>query len=561
MRFEQATPEQIGLYLPSTRAVAAGSVLVRYKRSVDTSWNAAHPLLRIDTANNETDGPTVLVDGYAGTIFDLVPGTQYDIELTHVENGQPVKASTVQRSTRALPAPSAGKNKSIAAGASAAAIQSAFNTLVAGDVLEIGAGTYTVSSLSLNASGSSGSPITIRGASRAGVVLVDTSGTVLTIAASNVIVENLTIQGSGVDSGTAASSHGIQISGNRSNVTIRQLNMVGVDTGITGDAELTGALVYDCDLRGNNPWSAASNGNATWNDDGINVAGFGNCVWNNTLKGFGDTFAVNQSPNIGVLRAEGIYIYRNRVLNSGDDLIEFDYGTRNIACYDNLATNCGTAMSSSYQYGGPTYFFRNIVVNTIRGPYKINGGGRGVTGFLIYNNTVVRTEGRTGWGMIQPAPDGAWRNYSFRNNLLVYRGSGSGGLAALEQGGNSPCDFDYNAWFPNESVWWTNTGGSWSSLAAAKTALASNAVTPLFGAAQRMAHDLITVSNPFVNAITLGATHDTEYTATPDATLSASGPKNLGVHIAGITDGFSGTAPDIGAVIAGRPVVSYGAAP
>jgi len=555
VRFEQATPEHIGLYLPTTRSVAAGSVLVRYKRSVDATWLTAHPLLRIATSGNETDGPTTLVDAFAGTIFDLTPGTQYDVELTHLESGQPVKASTVQRATRALPAASGAANKTLT---TAGNLQSTLNGLVAGDVLQLANGTYSVSSLSLSNSGSSGSPITIRGASRAGVIIKDTSGTVLNISASNVVIENLTIEGSSSDSGTSSSSHGIQISGSRSNVTIRQIDMVGVDTGITGDSELTGALVYGCDLRGNNPWSAASNGNATWNDDGVNVAGFGNCVFQNTLKGFGDTFAVNQSPNIGVLRAEGIYFYRNKILNSGDDLIEFDYGTRNIACYDNLITNAGTAMSMSYHYGGPCYYFRNIIVNTIRGPYKINAQGVGVTGFMIYNNTVVRTDGTVSFGMFQTTGNGEWNNYSFRNNLLVYRGSG--GTLQMGADGDDPCDFNNNAWFPDGSFYWASASpNSSGSLAASKTKLASQIKPTLFGSTQRMQNDVITASNPFVNAITLGATHSTEYTATPDATLSSSGPKNLGVAIPGITDGFSGAAPDIGAVISGRPSITYGA--
>ena len=84
--------------------MASGSVLVRYKRSVDSTWKTAHPLLRIDTVHNEADGPTALVDAFAGTIFDLTPGTSYDIELTHLESGQSAKASTIQRGWNALSA-------------------------------------------------------------------------------------------------------------------------------------------------------------------------------------------------------------------------------------------------------------------------------------------------------------------------------------------------------------------------------------------------------------------------------------------------------------------------
>jgi hypothetical protein len=120
---------------------------------------------------------------------------------------------------------------------------------------------------------------------------------------------------------------------------------------------------------------------------------------------------------------------------------------------------------------------------------------------------------------------------------------------------------DHNAWFP-DGAFNMNVGGSqinYTSLANARSNIP--AVANVFGASQRFVGDVITASNPFANAITLGADCMTEYTSTPDATLSASGPKNLGVDIPGITNGFSGAAPDMGAVITGRPVVTYGDVP
>jgi hypothetical protein len=60
-------------------------------------------------------------------------------------------------------------------------------------------------------------------------------------------------------------------------------------------------------------------------------------------------------------------------------------------------------------------------------------------------------------------------------------------------------------------------------------------------------------------AITLGSTYLTEATGTYTPTLAlATPPKNSGVVIANITDGFSGVAPDRSAIIAGRTPVNYG---
>jgi hypothetical protein len=556
--WETATPEQIGIYAATIAAVAVGStVAVRYKTSGSGTWLTAHPLLRIDTANY--GGPTTLVDSFAGTIFDLLPNTTYDVELTHVEAGQSAKVSVFQRTTRALPSTAGAPNRTAN---SVATIGTQFAAVNAGDVLEIANGTYDVSGLTLSRSGTSGSPIYIRGASKAGTILRKLStGSILALQASHVVIENMTLQGTGTDAGAEGNSTsiGVRITNANTDITIRTVDLVGVDEGITANPEQTGTLVYECTITGNDVWDTTNvNGSPTWGDQGVELAGYGNCVFNNTIKGFGDTFSFATTSNDS-LRSEGNYAYRNLVRNSCDDVVEFDYCTRNIAVYDNIITNCGTALSLSYPFGGPCYYFRNVVVNTTRGPYKCNGDATDITGFLIYNNTVVRTDGTTGWGMIQN-DNGSWRNFSFRNNLLVYRGAGGGGgIFAIDPATQAPLDFDYNAWYPDGKYKWTAAPSSnGSTLATAISDLANDAISPLFGSSQRMQHDVLTATNPFAATITLGADHLTEYTGTPDATLAGAGTaRNAGVAIPGITDGFSGAAPDIGAVIAGRarPIV------
>jgi len=58
----------------------------------------------------------------------------------------------------------------------------------------------------------------------------------------------------------------------------------------------------------------------------------------------------------------------------------------------------------------------------------------------------------------------------------------------------------------------------------------------------------------------VGANHLTEFTAETTAALrSDANVRNAGVALPNITDGFTGPAPDIGAVIGGRPVPRWGA--
>jgi Right handed beta helix region len=548
---ERATPEQIALYLTMRRTVAAGSKLeMRYRRAMDTDWKVGHPLLRINPAWVAGGAPQAPADSFAGSIFDLTPGTAYDVELTLSEPGQAAQMLIARVTTRALPpaAPAATVNA-----APADNLQAKFDALTPGSVLELANGTYNVTGLALKSSGSASAPIYIRGQSRAGVVLHAANGSVLQLqAASNVVLENLTLQGSGTDSGTNASSHGISFwnGATQEDVTIRSVDIRGVDMGVVASGTVRGVLVYDCDLHGNNVWTQPFiETNLTWNDDGIRLPGQGNCAFENTLNGFGDSFAVTNG-----VHSSAVYFYRNRITMTGDDSFEADYGTRNLAFYDNNITNAATLLSTDPIWGGPLYCFRNIVVNTMRGPFKLNNTN---SGFLIYSNTIVRTSGTTGWGWVQ-FNNGDLRNWAYRNNLFLYVGTGTQ-LLAIEAGQNQPIDFTNNGWFPDGSVWWSSSGGSFTSIAAARSGLPMT--PPLFGSSSaRHTGDVITVRDPFQSPITLGANHLTEFTAQTTAALrSDANVRGAGVALPNITDGFTGSAPDIGAVISGRPVPRWGA--
>jgi hypothetical protein len=551
LRFEEATPEQIGIYAVVGSAIAADSrVTLRYKRRTETTWLTGHPLLRINPAWVASGAPQQPVDGFAGSIFDLEPGTDYDVEITLTLAGGTTQATATQvASTRALPgsAPAATVTATPSDD-----LQAKLAALRAGDVLELADGTYDVDDLYLEVSGTQAMPIYVRGRSRAGVVIRDTTGHVFQFReAAHVVLENLTIEGSGVDSGTNASSVGIHFydGATQKYVTVRDIDARGVDQGIIGYGSLQGILVYHSSLRGNNVWTQpVIESNQTWNDDGITLPGLGNCAFENTLYGFGDSFAVRDGTH-----SAAVHFYRNRVAMTGDDTFEADYSTRNISFYDNWIDNASTLLSLDPLWGGPLFCFRNIIVNTVRGPFKLNNTN---SGFMVYNNTIVRTEGTTDWGWVQ-FNNGELRNYSFRNNVLVYRGGGN--LLAIESGGNEPIDFTNNAWFPDKSVWWTNSGGSFDSIATARAGVPET--NPLFGASRkRHDGDVITVSDPFTAAVTLGADHLTEITtATAPALAPGSSPKNSGVSIPNVTDGFSGNAPDMGAVIEGRAAPNRGA--
>jgi len=72
--------------------------------------------------------------------------------------------------------------------------------------------------------------------------------------------------------------------------------------------------------------------------------------------------------------------------------------------------------------------------------------------------------------------------------------------------------------------------------------------------------DKLSEANPWANELVLGARADTELTGKTALRLATTSTlKNAGVAIPGITDGYSGATPDMGAVIEGRSLPVWGA--
>jgi len=552
-----STPEQISIFIPSTLPTTATGT-VRYRRQGDSIWITGHPLHRI-RPDFATSGMTV-DDGFAWPIIGLTPGTSYEVEAT-ITDGTDITVHAGVMTTRALPAPAGNPTKTISAGSSSSEIQSVFDSAVPGDIIQFEDGTYEVDGLTFDKSGTESQPIYIHGQSREGVILRDSGRVIHLLDAHNIVIESMTLQGSGVDSGTSASSKGIGFYDGyiQERVTIRDMTITGVDMGIIVHGEAKQVLVYSNTLIGNNQWEQdlhPNGGDGTpdvdqnhfWNDDGIRITGQGNVAFSNTLSGFGDSLAMGNN-----YKSVGVHFYRNDILMTGDDAIEGDYGTRNIAFYDNRVHNAMILVSLDPIWGGPFLAARNIGINIGRGPYKLNNEN---TGHFLYGNTVVRTGNpKQSWGWVQ-YNNGALRAWGYRNNIMIYQSDGN--LLAMESSGQDPVDFTHNSWYPDGSVWWTNSGGSYSDFASAKNSLGPT--TPLFsGITQRHEEDHICEADPFIDDIDLGPDFHTRTTELYTPFLSdGSAPKNSGAVIPGITDGFTGSAPDRGALIDGIPTPVWG---
>lgn len=537
MSFDAATPHQISIAATATGALSADAGAVAYYRvSGSGTWLGPATIYRVRTSENS------LFNGFAGWILGLNPGTSYEVRVDVTQNGA-TTTDTSSTTTRALPPENAspsgsGAAKTITAG-SASSLQSALSGAMAGDVITIPAGTYSGNFSITNKNGTAANPITIRGAGRATTIISGSSGTVITVAScANIVMENLTIRGSQANSGNNASSHGIDLTQNTgTNLTFRHMTIAGVDQGIKAwGTDTNGLLVYDCELLGNNTWPATiseDDSGAHWNDTGIEMPGFGNSIWNCTFDAFGDTVKLTTGSG-DTTRARACYMHHCWIKSGFDDGFEFDDSDRNNCVYNNIFENTVT-LASVDTLGGPIGFIRNVGINQMRHPFKINAA---FTNFICVNNTIVNTNKKpsgvaSGNYSLQCA-QGANSRLTFANNLINY--AGSGGMALI--GGSFPNSFfDYNAWYPSGR---TFQFGQYRSIAA---------------------HDVVTAANPFATPITLGADYQTRYTGHLNVALaSGSNARNAGIVVPGVTDGFSGTAPDIGAFISGQTFGPVGCA-
>lgn len=584
-------PEQIAVFLPGTSTSAA---TMRFKLTTEpTTWTTGHSLYK---------NP----DGHAWVITGLTPGSSYNVEVTL----DGIVYSAVM-TTRALPPAAGTATKNITSDMTLTQANAVLASAVPGDVVQINTGNYSFTgALTMPVSGTAASPIYVRGQSRTGTIIHRTdTGTwwdkpvVVLSQCSDVIWENMTLQGDGVDKGTAPSSVAIQYTngGNATvrgrRLTIRNIVATGVDGFVGVDeanqSQCDDMLVYNNTATGNNTWTqdlyeydgfgapedqtgitgteVDIDENVMWNDDGIHVSGIGIAVFQNTLSGFGDALCMSHS---GTQR--GIHFFRNLIPFTGDDALEADYGGRNITYYDNQIPNAMTFLSCDAYDEGPLIAFRNISLNSGRQALKWPQPGP-LSGVFLYNNTLIRTHNEKVWmpadldyAILQNSSM-TLSSWGFQNNICLYVGASlgsTGRVMAIQASPDDPIDFSYNTWWPDGDFQWINCLPNIGQQSLADTHAGLNTVTPIFSGSNRrhglsatLTDNICDSANPFATALTLYAGHHAQvstYSAADLAVTSSSACHNMGVAIVGITDGYSGAAPDRGAIIAGRAAPVWG---
>ncbi|HEX3132586.1 MAG TPA: Ig-like domain-containing protein, partial [Planctomycetota bacterium] len=489
-------------------------------------WKTGMPLFRVP--GGSTMGVT-WTNRHTGSLLDLEPATVYEVELTLTDPDGGGAMQTLSVTTRAVPVPMAGAPVK-------AATPATFTTVVSGalpgDIIDLAANSYA--GFTWTKDGEAAKPIVIR--STAGAVI---DGNIDLFTRSYVQFDGLTVEGRM----RFNQSTGIAVQ----RCTVHAHSDRGGGDGIVTYTRSESCYFADNLVVGTSVWTEASLGVSGTNlGEGILVTGPGHVVRNNCVRVFRD----------GLLFMEGaseapdqysIDLIENDVSECSDDGIEADYSAHNVRVLRNRLTNCFMGISCQPSLGGPTYLVRNVLYNVVYEAFKLHNG---TYGDVLLNNTVVKS------GDAFAVASGATISRTFaRNNLLlggpghVWNGydSGTGRVMHLYDLDVDTVSLDYDGYGSTAAFFTGKFGPS----------IVFDGLAQLHSMTTEV-HATQVGLNVFAAGITYPAAAMTVFAA-PDLRLAAaSAAVDAGVAIPGITDGFAGSAPDLGAYELGQAAPAYG---
>ncbi len=277
---------------------------------------------------------------------------------------------------------------------------------------------------------------------------------------------------------------------------------------------------------------------ANWHD-GIDIATYGD---------------PDGTPNENPDRVPvSIDFYNNDIYNVADNCIEADGGAHNIRVFRNRCFNsAGGALSAQPTFGGPLYFYQNVVYNTTTGgPLKLIDTPAGV---LIYQNTLVG-QGR----LFGPAS-----NMHFLNNLIL--GDGWAGPVLNLSTFTNYSSSDYNGYHPNpggdDSFEWNSPPLDVSADYSGKLVTRHFKTLREFQQATGQEKHSVLIDYNVFEKVPMPDKSDPQRLYNPEdfdfQLRPGSAAIDAGVLLPTINDDFTGRAPDLGAYELGRPIPHYG---
>ncbi|MEZ5363590.1 MAG: hypothetical protein R2748_14925 [Bryobacterales bacterium] len=583
------------------------AVRVEFREVGEQAWRPALPLVRIGGERvfrtREHLDYTVL-DGFAGSILNVEPGTEYECRLQLSDpDGATGKTDYVVRvKTRSEPQPyEGGRTLHVYAPAwEGEKIEPSFTSVLQayygaglgdwsvvweqraqpGDTILVHAGLYKNDRLnyvdemmtpfdgtmSLTLKGTPEKPITIKAAGD-GEVIFDGDGNhrVFDVMASQYhIFDGLTIRNTDV-AFFAGQKEVLGAVG----LTVKNCKFEDVGFGVwTEYAGSSDFYIADNIILGRNEkriligwtgklWASVGpyGSHEMRSYYGIKVYGPGHVIAHNAIAYFHDGIGIStygtpeKDPE---RRASSIDIYGNDIFMSGDDFVETDGGVHNVRVYENRGVNAAHGgYSSQPVFGGPVYFFRNILYHVPSGvAFKFSAKPAGL---FVYNNTIIGE---------QTAGDPS-SNVHWRNNLFMGRGTPDRGVMRWANATDAYSS-DYDGFRPNPGVeaqynWLAPEpggtayeGGEWKSF---PTLAAFRAATGQEEHGREVDFDIFENLAPPDPANRHAVYHamDLNFALAPRGAAV-----DAGVAIPTVTDEFTGKAPDLGALEVGKPVPHYG---
>ena len=291
----------------------------------------------------------------------------------------------------------------------------------------------------------------------------------------------------------------------------------------------------------------------------VKVYGQGHVVAYNHVEAWHDGIdvATYGTPSADPDRTpSSIDIYGNDISNMADNCIEADGAAHNVRVFQNRCFNSAQgALSAQPIFGGPAYFFQNLVYDaTSGGPLKFVDTPAGV---LVYQNTFFG----------ESALFGPAANVHFRNNLII--GDGWADPVFAFSTSTAYSTSDYNGYRLNPGA---RTGFGWTS---PRDGLRTDFKGPLvkheFASLEALRqatgqerHSVLVDLDVFVHAPMpdradpqrLYHPEDLDFGLSP-----GSAAIDAGVALPTINDGYTGRAPDLGAYELGAPPRHYGPRP
>ncbi len=506
---------------------ADGQVAVRFREQGATAWRDGLSLFRVPAGSNEGFSWN---NRHAGSLFGLMPGTTYEIELTLTDPDGGDDQQMVSAQTR--PIPSVPADAQIV-DVTPATLSAALGAAQPGDVLLLGAGTY--GDIVVASDGTAARPIVVRGVATADAIV---EGEVRMDGRSDVWIEQLTVRG--------------QIKFNDATRVVVRDCWVEAATA-TGDGIVsygngsTDGYFADNVVTGTTVWAETSLGVDGDNlGEGIVMTGPGNVIAYNRVSGFRDCISTLEDD--GVVDQFSIDILNNDLDTCADDAIEADFTQGNVRVMRNQMANSFVGLSSQPSLGGPTYFIRNVLFSTIYNPFKLN---RGSVGDVALHNTVLKSGDALG-----VYAGVTWSRAFFRNNLFIggvggdtYNGfsNGSGRVLQAPDADEATCSFDYDGFGSIGTGTFQGRVGSstFSSLLEMQTNTTE-------------AHAVEVDLGVFAASFDFPEVPFPAWTV-PDLRLAAgSSAVDTGTVLSNINDDFSGAAPDLGAYELDATVPTYG---